>query len=405
MQHARCRLAMLQARFRSSRLDLSKASSIKHRSIQFIDLEAQRRRIGSRIEEALYRVLEHCRFVLGPEVDLLEAELARFCGAREVIGCGSGTDALALILRAKGLQRGDAVICPSFTFAATAEVIAWFDATPVFVDVHPESFNLDPKSLEAGIRTARRQGLRPVGVIAVDLFGQPADYDAIEPIATAHGMWLVADAAQSFGAVWRGRKVGTIGIATAVSFYPSKPLGCYGDGGAVLTDDPELAAIIRSLRAHGCGVDRYDHVRIGVNSRLDTIQAAVLIEKLKIFPDEIARRNAVASRYSAALKDVVMVPQVADGCVSTWAQYTIRVDAGRRTDFIAALKARGIPTAVHYPKALHEQDAYRKFPVADGGLPIAETLAREVVSLPMHPYLEPDVQDFIIRVVRESLAA
>jgi dTDP-4-amino-4,6-dideoxygalactose transaminase len=384
---------------------LTKHAPIAARPIPLIDLEAQRRRIGDRIDAALARVFAHCQFVLGPEVRLLEADLARFCGAREVIACGSGTDALALILRAKGLRPGEAVICPSFTFAATAEVVAWFGATPVFVDVDPMTFNIDPASLEAGVHTAKRLGLRPVGVIPVDLFGHPADYEAVEPICTAHGMWLVADAAQSFGAVYRGRRVGTIGLATAVSFYPSKPLACYGDGGAVFTDDPELAGIIRSLRAHGHGTDRYDHVRIGMNSRLDTLQAAVLIEKLKIFPDEIARRNAVAARYNTALEDVVAVPRVADGCVSTWAQYTIRIEAERRAEFIAALKARGIPTAVHYPKALHQQGAYRSFPLAGEALPLAEALAREVVSLPMHPYLEADVQDFIIETVRETVAS
>jgi dTDP-4-amino-4,6-dideoxygalactose transaminase len=301
------------------------------------------------------------------------------------------------------LDATNAVLCPSFTFAATAEAVAWFGATPVFVDVDEQTFNIDPASLEAGIVSAKGQGLSPVGVISVDLFGQPADYDRVESICAAHRLWLLSDAAQSFGATYNGRKVGTIGTATATSFFPAKPLGCYGDGGAVFTDDAELAATIKSLRVHGQGSDKYDNVRIGLNGRLDTLQAAILIEKMRVFRDEIESRNTIAARYNAALADVAQVPHVMNGATSVWAQYTLRVPATRREALAAGLKSRGIPTAVYYAKPLHQQTAYRKYPVAGNGLPVSERLAAEVISLPMHPYLDEGEQDFIIEAVKAEL--
>ena len=372
-------------------------------SIAFIDLAAQRRRIGSRMDEAILRVVNHGGYIMGPEVKQFEADLSAFCGAKHVISCANGTDALALVLMAKSVKPGQAILCPSFTFAATAEVVAWLGAVPIFVDCLPETFNMDPASLEFGINTARQLGLQPVGVIPVDLFGQPADYDAIEAICARENLWILCDAAQSFGASYRGRKLGTIGTATSTSFFPAKPLGCYGDGGAVFTNDDELAAIMRSLRVHGQGSDKYDNVRIGMNGRLDTMQAAVLIEKLKIFPDEIAARDRVAKRYNEMLGDVVAVPVVAEGNTSVWAQYTMRVP--NRDALAAALKAKGIPTAIYYPKPLHQQTAYSKFPCAGNGVPVSERLAGEVLSLPMHPYLEESVQDRIITAVREALGA
>jgi dTDP-4-amino-4,6-dideoxygalactose transaminase len=372
-------------------------------SIAFIDLAAQRRRIGSRMDEAILRVVNHGGYIMGPEVKQFEADLSAFCGAKHVISCANGTDALALVLMAKSVKPGQAILCPSFTFAATAEVVAWLGAVPIFVDCLPETFNMDPASLEFGINTARQLGLKPVGVIPVDLFGQPADYDAIEAICAREDLWILCDAAQSFGASYRGRKLGTIGAATSTSFFPAKPLGCYGDGGAVFTNDDELAAIMRSLRVHGQGSDKYDNVRIGMNGRLDTMQAAVLIEKLKIFPDEIAARDRVARRYNEMLGDVVAVPVVAEGNTSVWAQYTMRVP--NRDALAAALKAKGIPTAIYYPKPLHQQTAYSKFPCAGNGVPVSERLAGEVLSLPMHPYLEESVQDRIITAVREALGA
>ncbi len=371
--------------------------------IPFIDLTAQRERLGPRIDQAVARVLAHCQFVMGPEVRALEAELGKFCGAKHVVSCASGTDALMLALMAKGVGRGDAVLCPSFTFCATAEVVALVGATPVFVDVDPDTFNMDPASLARGIGTARTLGLSPKAVIPVDLFGQPADYDAIEAVASREGLFIVADAAQSFGANYKERPVGALAPLTTTSFFPAKPLGCYGDGGAVFTDSAELAGIMESLRVHGQGSDRYDNVRIGMTARLDTIQAAVLLEKLAIFPDEIAARERVANRYNDALGDLVQVPRVASGLSSVWAQYTIRLRAGRRDGLAAALRAEGIPTAVYYPKPLHRQEAYRAFPVVEGGLPVSEHLAEEVISLPMHAYLDAAVQERIVASVRRAL--
>jgi len=371
--------------------------------LPFIDLAAQQRRIAPQVEEAIARVLAHGQYIMGPEVIALEKALSEFCGARHVISCGNGTIALELVLRAKGVKAGDAVLCPSFTFAATAEVVALVGATPVFVDVHGDTFNLDAASLESGLATAKKRGLNPVGVIPVDLFGHPADYRDIEPWCAANKLWILTDAAQSFGARYHDRKVGTIGLATTTSFFPAKPLGCYGDGGAIFTDDADFAAVIRSLRVHGQGSDKYDNVLIGTNGRIDTIQAAILIEKLKIFPDELEQREIIARRYSEALKDVAEVPITAKGCTSAWAQYTIKVPAAKRDALAAVLRTQGIPTAIYYPKPLHQQTAYRNYPVAGNGLPVSDVIAHEVISLPMHPYLEPDVQDRIVAAVRLAL--
>ncbi len=372
--------------------------------IPFIDLGAQRRRLGAVVDEAILRVVNHGQFIMGPEVGQLEANLSAFCGARHVVSCGNGTDALALVLMAKGVKPGDAILCPSFTFAATAEVVAWLGATPVFVDIHEDTFNIDPASLEAAIRTARNMKLNPVGVIPVDLFGASVDYDAILPICERENLWVLCDAAQSFGGSYQGRRLGTFGLATTTSFFPAKPLGCYGDGGAIFTDDDELAAVLRSLRNHGQGVDKYDNVRIGMNGRLDTIQAAVLIEKLRIFDEEIITRNDVAGRYAEGLGDVAIVPVVQEGTVSTWAQYTIRVAPEQRDALGPALKEKGIPTAIYYPKPLHQQTAYRHYPSAGNGLPVSDKVAAEVIALPMHPYLDEEVQDGIISAVRGALS-
>jgi dTDP-4-amino-4,6-dideoxygalactose transaminase len=373
--------------------------------IPFIDVAAQRRRLGRSVDEAIARVLGHCQFILGPEVRVFESALAAFCGARHAVSCASGTDALVLVLMAKGIGPGDAVICPSFTFTATAEVAVLVGATPVFADVEEGSFNLDPESLQRACATARSLGLRPKVVIPVDLFGQPADYDRIMPIAEAEGLFVLDDAAQAFGATYKNRRLGALAPATATSFFPAKPLGCYGDGGAVLTEDEELAQVMRSVRVHGEGRDKYDCVRIGLNGRLDTIQAAVLIEKLKIFPEEMAARERAARRYSAGLTDVAIVPKLAQGSTSVWAQYTIRLEPGKREAFAAAVNSQGIPTAVYYPIPLHCHEPYRRFPVAEGGAPVSERLAEEVISLPMHAYLDEATQDRIIAAVRRALGA
>ena len=369
--------------------------------LPLIDVAAQRRRLGKRIDDAIARVLARCQFILGPEVAQFEAELAAFCGARHVVGVASGTDALMLVLMARAIGQGDAVFCPAFTFCATAEVVALLGATPVFVDIDPDSFTIDPRSLERAIATAKRLGLRPKAVLPVDLFGLPADYDAIA--AVAEHLFVIGDAAQSFGAAYKGRPVGTLADATATSFFPSKPLSCYGDGGAVLTDDARLAEQLRSLRVHGQGADTYNAVRLGLTSRLDTLQAAILIEKLAIFREEIAARDRIARRYHEKLAAVATVPSVPRDRASVWAQYTIRLKAGLRDAVAARLKAEGVATGIYYPKPLHRQEAYRHYPVGDGGLAISEQLATEVLSLPMHAYLDEPSQDRIVAALRRAL--
>ncbi|HYE01192.1 MAG TPA: DegT/DnrJ/EryC1/StrS family aminotransferase [Alphaproteobacteria bacterium] len=371
--------------------------------IAFIDLAAQRRRLGERLDRAAIRVFDHGGYIMGPEVKELEAQLAAFSGVRHAITCANGTDALGLALMAKGVGPGDAVLVPTFTFAASAEVVAWVGATPVFVDVLPDTFNIDPSSLQRGVAAARDAGLVPRAVIPVDLFGQPADYDAVGAIAAREGLWILADGAQSYGATYRGARVGAIGEIATTSFFPAKPLGCYGDGGAVFTDSDDLAAVMRSLRVHGQGTDKYDNVRIGLNARLDTLQAAILIEKLAIFPEEIEARQRVAERYNDALADVAAVPLVAEGRTSVWAQYTLRIPGGARDAVAGRLKAAGVPTAVYYPRPLHRQTAYAGYPVAGNGLPVADRLAGEVLSLPMHPYLDEGTQDRIVAAVRAAL--
>ena len=379
---------------------------LRSEPVPFIDLAAQRRRLGKSVDEAVSRVLAHCQFINGPEVIQLESQLAAFSGARHVVTCASGTDALLMVLMAKGVGRGDAVLCPSFTFCATGEAVALTGATPVFVDVDEATFNMDVNSLKRGIATAIKLGLKPRAVIPVDLFGQSADHDAIGAIAEAEGMFVLDDAAQAFGASYKGRRLGTFGLVTATSFFPAKPLGCFGDGGAIFTDDAELAATLRSVRVHGQGSDKYDNVRLGLTGRLDTMQAAILIEKLKIFEDEIAARNKVAERYGRGLGNIVTVPHVASGGTSVWAQYTIRLpDGSDRDGFAATLRAQGIPTAIYYPKSMHQQTAYRNFPVAAGGLPVSEKLSEDVISLPMHAYLDEPTQERIIKAVRGALGA
>jgi dTDP-4-amino-4,6-dideoxygalactose transaminase len=378
--------------------------------VQFIDLQAQRAHMGAALEDAILKVVRSGQYILGPEVATLEAQLAAFCGAKHALTVANGTDALALALMAFGVKPRHAVLVPSFTFAATGEVVVWLGATPIFVDCLPDTFNMDPASLEAGIATAKRLGLEPVGVIPVDLFGLPADYDAIEPICAAHNLWILADTAQGFGGVYKGRKTGSIGRIASTSFFPAKPLGCYGDGGAIFFEDDALREVLVSLRVHGQGIDKYDNVRIGMNGRMDTIQAAVLIEKLKLFPGEIEARNRIAARYSDALDAFCIVPRVPAGLTSVWAQYTIRIDAGRidgnRRDMVAAkLKEAGIPTAIYYVKPMHRQTAYARFPVANNGLPVSDRLAGEVLSLPMHPYLAQADQDRVVAALVAALRA
>ena len=348
--------------------------------------------------------MEGGQWILGPQVTQFEKDIAQWAGVKHAIACANGTDALLLVLRAWGVGPGDAVFVPAFTFAASAEVVALVGASPVFVDVLPDSFNMAPASLEEAIALVKRDGkLAPKVVMPVDLFGQPADYARLAPIAAREGLKLFCDTAQGFGGLLEGKRAGAIGDAAATSFFPAKPLGCYGDGGACFTNDDALKDVLLSLRSHGQGSHRYEHVHIGLNSRLDTIQAAILIEKLKIFPDEIEARNVVARRYNDAFagSNRIVTPKVMAGATSTWAQYTLQVED--RAKFQADLKEAGVPTMVYYPLPLSRQKAYAHYPAAP--IPVSEALCARVVSLPMHPYLDEATQDRVIHAVLKSANA
>lgn len=369
--------------------------------MQFIDLAAQQKRIRDKIDARIASVLDHGDYIMGPEVAELETQLADFCGAKHVVSCANGTDALVLALMALSVGQGDAVIVPSFTFAASAEAPCLVGATPVFADIDPHTYNMDPASLARCIKHARQQGLTPKVVISVDLFGLAAEYSEIEKIVRQEGLKLICDSAQGWGGTIDGRMTGTFGDITTTSFFPAKPLGCYGDGGALFTDDAEMAALLNSLRIHGKGSEKYDNVRIGTNSRLDTLQAAILLEKLAIYADELDKRNAVAARYTAALHNVCKTPVVPDGYRSIWSQYTVRAkDAKGRLRILHRLKAAGIPSVVYYPRPLHTQSAYGGFPSDPIGLKQSEAGAQEVFSLPMHPYLTSADQDRVIETLR-----
>lgn len=372
-----------------------------------IDLHAQRRRLGDGIEDALRRVLEHGRFLAGPEIGELESRLASYAGAGHAIACASGTDALMMAMLALNVRPGDAVLVPGYTFVATAEAVALLGAAPVFLDVRTEDFNLDPAAVRVGVAAAKEAGLRPVGVVAVDLFGHLADYRAIEPVAEEHGLWLVCDAAQSFGASREGRRAGSIGAIATTSFYPSKPLGCYGDGGAVLTGDGALAEAMLELRDHGRSAATGEHVRVGLTGRIDTLQAAVLLEKLAVFDEEIEMRGRVAERYQELIEDGVggvAVPAAQSGAVSTWAQYTVRLPVGCRDAVQQRMARAGVNTAVHYRTPLYRQPAYSGFPVAGGHLPVADALSETVLSLPMHAYLSEGDQERVVAALTTALA-
>ena len=372
--------------------------------IPFVDLAKQQRRIRVDLDRRISRVLDHGQYILGPEVTELEAELEVITGCRHAITVSSGTDALLAVLMAKGIGSGDAVFLPSFTFTATAEVVLQCGATPIFVDVDASTFNLDPIHLSEMITEIADGGkFRPTAVIAVDLFGQPANYCSINAIAAEHDLYVLADAAQSFGAVYENRPVGTLAPATATSFYPAKPLGCYGDGGAVFTDDDELAANCLSIRAHGQGKDRYDVIRPGINGRLDTLQAAVLLAKLTIFKDEIRLRRSVARRYTEHLAGLVSLPAQLSGTDSIWAQYTVKLP--HRDAVATSLRKRGIPTNIYYPLPLHLQPAYAGQGKGLGSLPVSEQLCREVLALPMHPYLNDETIDLICEEVGTVLSS
>lgn len=369
--------------------------------IAFIDLQAQRRRLGAPLEAAIRAAVEGGQWILGPQVAQFEQDIAQWTGVKHAVACANGTDALLLVLRAWGVGPGDAVFVPAFTFAASAEVVALAGASPVFVDVLPDTFNMSPDSLEAAIALVKREGkLTPKVVMPVDLFGQPADYRALGAIAAREGLKLFCDTAQGFGGLLDGKRAGAIGDAAATSFFPAKPLGCYGDGGACFTNDDGLKEKLLSLRVHGQGSHRYEHVHVGLNSRLDTIQAAILIEKLKIFPDEIEARNRIAKRYDEAFSgsNRLVTPAVIAGATSTWAQYTLQVED--RAKFQADLKEAGVPTMVYYPLPLSRQKAYAHYPSVP--IPVTADLCGKVVSLPMHPYLDDATQDRVIQAVLKS---
>ena len=372
--------------------------------MQFIDLKAQFAQLEPKVRSRIDRVLAHGHFILGPEVAEFEALLADYCGAPQAIGCANGTDALVLALRALDIGPGDAVVTTPFSFFATVEAIMLVGARPVFTDIDPASFNIDPDKLAERIAThdeARQGRLR--AVITVDLFGLPADYETIEPICRNHGLALIEDAAQGFGGSINERRAGSFGTIATTSFFPAKPLGCYGDGGALFTSDEGLAERLRSLRVHGKGQDKYDNVEVGYNSRLDTLQAAILIEKLAAFPAELEARQQVARRYSEALDGIVQVPRVPAGMTSSWAQYSVlAADVGHRDRLMGALTRAGIPSAVYYAKPLHLQPALARFGHRVGEYPVAEDVSSRIFSLPMGPYLSDGDQDCVVAAIRSA---
>ncbi|GAA4662184.1 DegT/DnrJ/EryC1/StrS aminotransferase family protein [Bartonella pachyuromydis] len=368
--------------------------------MQFIDLGAQRARIEDKINSAIAHVIASGKYILGPKVTEFEEKLANYLGVKHVIACANGTDALKMPLMAKNIGPGDAVFCPSFTFSATAEVVALVGAQPVFVDVLPDTFNLDVGKLCEAIEMIKKEGrLKPKAIIAVDLFGLPADYAQIAHVAAKENLFVIEDAAQSMGGRSGNTMCGAFGDVAATSFYPAKPLGCYGDGGAMMTNDDYLAELLRSILFHGKGETQYDNVRIGMNSRLDTIQAAVLLEKFVIFEEEMEKRVVIAQYYSDHLRDIVTVPEVGDNVRCAYAQYTLKVK--KRDELKDYLQKNSIPTMVYYKTPLHQQPAYKHFPYVKGSLDVSESLGDHVLSLPMHPYLTQNDQDMVIQRIRD----
>jgi len=371
--------------------------------VPFVDLKAQYARLKPQIAEAIQDVLDDGRYVLGPAVSKLESELADYCGVRHAISCSSGTDAIFMPLLAYGVGPGEAVFVPSFTFTATAEAILLAGAAPVFVDVEADSFNIDLADLARKISETRAAGkLKPRAILAVDLFGLPADWDRLNALAEREGLHLISDAAQSFGGAYHGKPVGSLAPVSGTSFFPAKPLGCYGDGGAIMTDDDSLAELLKSIRVHGAGADRYEVVRIGINGRLDSIQAAILSVKLSVFDDELEARDRLARIYDEELRDVVTIPKRIEGLKSAWAQYTIKTD--KRAALQQKLGEAGIPTMIYYPKPMHLQAPYLPYGAGEGSLPVSETVCHEVMSLPMHPYLSEEDARRITTAIRQALA-
>lgn len=369
--------------------------------MDFIDLHAQQKRIREQIDMNIKKVLDHGKYIMGPEIDELEKKLAEFVGTKYAIGVSSGTDALLMPLMAYGVGPGDAIFTTPFTFIATAEVIQLLGATPVFVEIDPRTFNIDPEKLKEAIReTVEKKNLKIKGIIPVDLFGQTADYDEINAIAKEYNLFVLQDAAQSFGASYKGKRACSNADCGATSFFPAKPLGCYGDGGMIFTNNDELYDKLVSIRIHGKGTDKYDNIRVGINGRIDTIQAAILLAKMEIFKEEIDLRQDVANAYSEALKDTVTVPYVKEYNVSAWAQYSILHP--QREKALNGLKAQKIPTAIYYPIPLHLQVAFLHLGYKKGDFPITEKCAAEIFSIPMHPYLKKEDQERIIEAIKTS---
>ncbi len=372
--------------------------------MQFIDLHAQQARIKDSIDSRIQDVLKHGKYIMGPEIGELEKQLAEYVGVKHALSCASGTDALLLALMAYNVGAGDAIITSPFTFIATAEVISLLGATPVFVDIDRKTYNLDPGKLEAVVEKTNNSNLDLKGIIGVDIFGLSADYDSINEIAKKHGLFVIEDAAQSFGGEYKGRKACSLADITCTSFFPAKPLGCYGDGGMCFTDDDELMDIMKSVRVHGKGNHKYDNVRIGINGRLDTLQAAILLEKFRIFPEEIDLRQKVTDVYNELFASkgngIVSTPFIPEGYFSAWAQYSIEAkDEAHRTALLAKLKDAGIPTTIYYPKPLHIQDAFSSLGYKAGDFPISDTVAKRIFSIPMHPYLTREQQENIVNVL------
>lgn len=371
-------------------------------TMPFVDLVSQKNRLKSGIMDAIEKVVDHGEYIMGPEIAELERQLAQVSGARHVVTCSSGTDALMLGLLAKGVKRADAVFVPAFSYFATAEAVALLGANPVFVDVDPKTFNMDPHSLQEAIIKIKSTDLKPAGVLAVDLFGQPADYDQLLAVAEKFNLWVMGDASQSFGASYKGKTVGQLTDISCTSFSPAKPLGCYGEGGAIFINDDEVYETVLSCRNHGQGSTRDDSIRLGFNGHMSSIQAAILLEKLKLFDEEMTARRIVAERYTLGLQDVVKTPFIADGNISSWSQYTILVD--NRDEVAAYLNSKGIPTRIYYHKPLNEQPAYRRFPITPNFVNISRQLSVDVLSLPIHAYLDEATQDHIISALREVVS-
>ena len=371
--------------------------------MKFIDLDAQQKNIRARIENRVLTVLDHGQYIMGPEVFDLEEKLAKYVDVNHCVTCASGTDALLIPLMAKGIGPGDAVITTPFTYIATAEVIALLGAEPVFADIYPSTFNINPYEIEKAINRAKLKGLNPKAIIPVDLFGLPSRYRMIEEIANAENLFIIEDAAQGFGGSIRSKKAGAFGDVASTSFFPAKPFGCYGDGGAIFTSDEDLAAKMKSIRVHGSGLDKYENIRIGINGRLDTIQAAILLEKLSIFDTELKLRNQIADYYTKNINGKYQKPFVPDKYISSWAQYSLLAkDEEQKNNIMLSLKNSNIPTMVYYKIPLHLQKCFDKFDYNIGDFPVSEDCSRRIFSIPMHPYLKKDEQNLIIEILNSN---